>query len=193
MGINITSHAVMRYIQRSKPELLVLDSTWEKWKKNNLEEINANEKEILKLVDASEYIMTGSINKHGESEFYINKSKMFTFVIKNGNLVTCYPITFSLDKQGDMELYEVLRGNLQRLNISLEEREEELKKLELNTSCEIAEIDNEISGLFSKIDILKQKKSLLENGVALEKSKVSECKAKIRTTQEKIVRSKMAI
>ncbi len=193
MNINATSHAVMRYLQRTRPELLINDYTWDKWKKENRETITEAEKELINIAIYSEHIIKANLNNHGEADYYINSSKMLTLIVKASNIATCYPVTFSLDSIGDKELYKVLMGNVRRLESQLESMEEDYEKLENESNFEIKDITNEIDILNKKIEILRDSKKLIDNKLNLEKAKISEQKAKIRTTKEKIVRSKVSL
>lgn len=89
MGVNITSHAIMRYIQRSKPDLFIIDQSWDKWKINNREEVIQAEEEIVASLKASKFIVNASFNKNDKADFFVNPESLFTFVVTGNNLVTC--------------------------------------------------------------------------------------------------------
>lgn len=193
MNINVTAHATMRYIQRTRPDLLINDSIWEKWKRTNKETILEAEKDLIDITTDSKHIIKANFNRHGEADYYINDTKMLTIIIKNNNIVTCYPVTFSLDAIGDKELYNVLKSNVDRLETELENMEENFKSLEVDSAFEIRGLANEMESLNKRMDILKESKKNISHKLEIERSKVSEQKAKIITTKEKMVRSKLAL
>ncbi len=193
MGINITSHAVMRYIQRSKPDLLIIDQSWDKWKINNREEVMQAEEELITSLKESKFIVNAGFNKNEKADFFVNPESLFTFVIIGNNLVTCYPVSFNLDFQGNHEMYQVLLRNSERLEKELLGMEEGFNKLVSANQDIRDDLGDELKQLRGRIGVIEQELALLDSKEKLEKTKISGMKSNILSTKEKIVRSKMAI
>ncbi len=193
MGINITSHAVMRYIQRSKPDLLIIDQSWDKWKINNREEVMQAEEELTASLKESKFIVNARFNKNEKADFFVNPESLFTFVIIGNNLVTCYPVNFNLDFQGNHEMCQVLLRNSERLEKELLGMEEGFNKL-VSTNQDVRDdLEDELKQLRGRIGVIEQELALLDSKEKLEKTKIGGMKSNILSTKEKIVRSKMAI
>lgn len=191
--INITKHALMRYASRVHKANIVSDRTWDIWKKANEEKIQELETNLKIELGRLEYICTASYDKHKKAEFYINKDKMMTYVIVEDNLVTCYPIDYGLDAEGNRAMLKVLLENLKRAEIEENNFEDKYfeRKAEINNSLAVA--NAEIAELNKKIEKIKGNKALLEQELANIGLEYEDIKIVIDVAKEKIVRSKMAL
>lgn len=191
--INITKHALMRYASRVHKANIVSDRTWDIWKKANNDKIEDLEKSLKTESQVAEYICTASYDSHKKAEFYINKDRMMTYVIVGDNMVTCYPIDYELDTEGNRAILEVLSNNLKRARIDEDNFEDKYFKErdDLNRELELLKAETEL--LNSKLKTLKEKQARIEarqNEIAGEQVELRNI---IKVAEEKIVRSKLAL
>ena len=191
--INITKHALMRYASRVHNANIVSERTWDIWKKANNDKIEDLEKSLKTESQVAEYICTASYDSHKKAEFYINKDKMMTYVIVGDNMVTCYPIDYELDTEGNRAILDVLLNNLKRARIDEDNFEDKYFKERDDLKQERELVQAEIELLNSKIKKLQEKKAGIENR-QLEIIEVQqELRNIIKVAEEKIVRSKLAL
>lgn len=106
--INITKHALMRYASRVYKYQIINDRTFDIWKKANEDKIESLETDLKAEFQEAQYICTAAYDTHKKAEFYINKDKMMTYVVVGDNMVTCYPINYDLNDEGNRAILEVL-------------------------------------------------------------------------------------
>lgn len=192
-NVNVTRHAIMRYAARVYNGQIITERTFDIWKNNNEDKVIEIEKLIKEEYEKSEYITTASYDRHKKAEFYLNEEKMMTYVVADGNIVTCYKIDFELDEKGNREIYMGFKNALKR---ALEEEEcWELTsgaKIALSTN-EIKLKNAEIEETESKLSRLRAEKKLMEAEQERLMATAKEIKAKIYSIREKLVRSKLAM
>lgn len=192
-NVNVTRHAIMRYAARVFNTQVITERTYDIWKTNNEDKVIEIEKLIKEEYAESEYITTASYDRHKKAEFYLNEEKMMTYVVSDGNIVTCYKIDFELDERGNKEIYMGFKNALKR---ALEEEEcWELTsgaKIALSTN-EIKLKNAEIEETESKLNRLRAEKKMMEAEQERLMATAKEIKAKIYNIREKLVRSKLAI
>lgn len=191
--INITKHALMRYASRVHKANIVSDRTWDIWKKANEDKIERLETDLKDEFQGTEYICTAAYDAHKKAEFYINKDKMMTYVIVGDNMVTCYPINYDLNDEGNRAILEVLLNNLKRARIDEDSFEDKYFKErdDLNRELGLLKAENEL--LNSKLKTLREKQARIEarqNEIAGEQVELRNI---IKVAEEKIVRSKLAL
>ena len=192
-NVNVTRHAIMRYAARVYNGQIITERTFDIWKNNNEDKVIEIEKLIKEEYGESEYITTASYDRHKKAEFYLNEEKMMTYVVADGNIVTCYKIDFELDERGNKEIY---MGFKNALRGALEEEE----CWELTSGAKIALSTNkiklknaEIEETESKLNRLRAEKKMMEAEQERLMATAKEIKAKIYNIREKLVRSKLAI
>lgn len=191
--INITKHALMRYASRVHKANIVSDRTWDIWKKANEEKIEVLEISMKEEFKGARYISTAAYEGNKKAEFYINEQILMTYVVVGDNLVTCYPIDYGLDAEGNRAMLKVLLENLKRAEIEENNFEDKYfeRKTEINNIVSIA--NAEISELNKKIEKIKGNKALLEQELTNINLEYETIKTVINSAKEKIVRSKMAL
>ena len=183
--INITRHALMRYASRVCKYQIINDRTFDIWKKQNEDKIEE--------FQGSEYICTAAYDTHKKAEFFINKNKMMTYVVVGDNMVTCYPINYDLNDEGNRAILEVLLNNLKRARIDEDNFEDKYFKERDDLNRELGLLKAESELLNSKLKILKEKQVRIEarqNEIAGEQVELRNI---IKVAEEKIVRSKLAL
>ncbi|CAL7898508.1 hypothetical protein [Fusobacterium necrophorum] len=185
--MNITKHAMMRYVSRIHKIAGINEKTYDNFKRDNETLISELEERLQEEFQKSEFFIKQKHEGHQEASFYINEDKMMTYVVVNGNMLTCYPIDFNLDEIGNIEMYHTLRNSFNR-------EKELLKNMEENSvisekEAGIRELELEIQMLFSKQKQLEKEKSTLENEIQIEKLKIDDVRNKSSYIAERILRS----
>ena len=191
--INITRHALMRYASRVCKYQIINDRTFDIWKKQNEDKIEGLETDLKTEFQGSEYICTAAYDTHKKAEFFINKNKMMTYVVVGDNMVTCYPINYDLNDEGNRAILEVLLNNLKRARIDEDNFEDKYFKERDDLNRELGLLKAESELLNSKLKILKEKQVRIEarqNEIAGEQVELRNI---IKVAKEKIVRSKLAL
>ena len=183
----------MRYASRVHKANIVSDRTWDIWKKANEEKIQELETNLKIELGRLEYICTASYDKHKKAEFYINKDKMMTYVIVESSLVTCYPINYELDAEGNKAILNILLENLKRAKIAEDNFEDNYFKERDNLKQEKELIQAEIELLNSKLKKLQDRKAGIESRQLEIIGEQQELRNVIKVAEEKIVRSKLAL
>ena len=191
--INITKHALMRYASRVHKANIVSDRTWDIWKKSNEEKIQELETNLKMEFQGTEYICTAAYDTHKKAEFYINKDKMMTYVVVGENMVTCYPINYELDAEGNKAILNILLENLKRAKIAEDNFEDNYFKEKDNLKQEKELIQAEIELLNSKLKKLQEKRAGIESRQLEIIGEQQELRNVIKVAEEKIVRSKLAL
>ena len=191
--INITKHALMRYASRVHNANIVSDRTWDIWKKANEDKIEGLETDLKMEFQGTEYICTAAYDTHKKAEFYINKDKMMTYVVVGENMVTCYPINYELDAEGNKAILNILLENLKRAKIAEDNFEDNYFKEKDNLKQEKELIQAEIELLNSKLKKLQEKRAGIESRQLEIIGEQQELRNVIKVAEEKIVRSKLAL
>lgn len=191
--INITKHALMRYASRVHNANIVSDRTWDIWKKVNEDKIEGLETDLKMEFQGTEYICTAAYDTHKKAEFYINKDKMMTYVVVGENMVTCYPINYELDAEGNKAILNILLENLKRAKIAEDNFEDNYFKERDNLKQEKELIQAEIELLNSKLKKLQEKRAGIESRQLEIIGEQQELRNVIKVAEEKIVRSKLAL
>lgn len=191
--INITKHALMRYASRVHNANIVSDRTWDIWKKANEDKIEGLETDLKMEFQGTEYICTAAYDTHKKAEFYINKDKMMTYVVVGENMVTCYPINYELDAEGNKAILNILLENLKRAKIAEDNFEDNYFKEKDNLKQEKELIQAEIELLNSKLKKLQEKRAGIESKQLEIIGEQQELRNVIKVAEEKIVRSKLAL
>lgn len=191
--VNITRHGLMRYASRVHKANIVSDRTWDIWKKANEDKIEGLETDLKAEFQGAQYICTAAYDTHKKAEFYINKDKMMTYVVVGENMVTCYPINYELDTEGNRAILDVLLNNLKRARIDEDNFEDKYFKERDDLNRELGLLKAETELLNSKLKTLKEKQIKIEarqNEIAGEQIELRNI---IKVAEEKIVRSKLAL
>lgn len=189
----ISNHALMRYASRVFKELAATDKTWDQWKKHHLMEVLAIENEFRQELQELEYVGVAAYNNHSKADYYINRDKMMTYVVVGGTIVTCYPIDYGLDEEGNRDMLEVLLKNLERGKRAKEDYDlsKKEKRAELQSSLVI--MNAEIQSMSSRLERMQSEKSILEKELKNVDLEGQELEDFIQVAHEKIVRSKKAM
>ena len=116
-----------------------------------------------------------------------------TYVIVESNLVTCYPIDYDLDAEGNKAILNILLGNLKRAKIAEDNFEDNYFKEKNNLKQEKELIQAEIELLNSKLKKLQEKRAGIESRQLEIIGEQQELRDLIKVAEEKIVRSKLAL
>ena len=116
-----------------------------------------------------------------------------TYVIVESNLVTCYPIDYDLDTEGNKAILNILRGNSKRAKIAEDNFEDNYFKEKNNLKQEKELIQAEIELLNSKLKKLQEKRAGIESRQLEIIGEQQELRDLIKVAEEKIVRSKLAL
>ena len=191
--INITRHALMRYASRVYKYQIINDRTFDIWKKQNEDKVEGLEMDLKTEFQGTEYICTAAYDTHKKAEFYINKDKMMTYVVVGENMVTCYPINYELDAEGNKAILNILLENLKRAKIAEDNFEDNYFKERDNLKQEKELIQAEIELLNSKLKKLQEKRAGIESRQLEIIGEQQELRNIIKVAEEKIVRSKLAL
>nr|DAN26550.1 MAG TPA: protein of unknown function (DUF5320) [Caudoviricetes sp.] len=191
--INITRHALMRYASRVYKYQIINDRTFDIWKKQNEDKVEGLEMDLKTEFQGTEYICTAAYDTHKKAEFYINKDKMMTYVVVGENMVTCYPINYELDAEGNKAILNILLENLKKAKIAEDNFEDNYFKEKDNLKQEKELIQAEIELLNSKLKKLQEKRAGIESRQLEIIGEQQELRNVIKVAEEKIVRSKLAL
>ena len=191
--INITRHALMRYASRVYKYQIINDRTFDIWKKQNEDKVEGLEMDLKTEFQGTEYICTAAYDTHKKAEFYINKDKMMTYVVVGENMVTCYPINYELDAEGNKAILNILLENLKKAKIAEDNFEDNYFKEKDNLKQEKELIQAEIELLNSKLKKLQEKRAGIESRQLEIIGEQQELRDIIKVAEEKIVRSKLAL
>jgi len=191
--INITRHALMRYASRVYKYQIINDRTFDIWKKQNEDKVEGLEIDLKTEFQGTEYICTAAYDAHKKAEFYINRDKMMTYVVVGENMVTCYPINYELDAEGNKAILNILLENLKRAKIAEDNFEDNYFKERDNLKQEKELIQAEIELLNSKLKKLQEKRAGIESRQLEIIGEQQELRNVIKVAEEKIVRSKLAL
>ena len=118
---------------------------------------------------------------------------MMTYVVVGDNMVTCYPIDYELDTEGNRAILGVLLNNLKRARIDEDNFEDKYFKERDDLNRELGLLKAESELLNSKLKTLREKQARIEarqNEIAGEQAELRNI---IKVAEEKIVRSKLAL
>lgn len=191
--INITKHALMRYASRVYKYQIINDRTFDIWKKQNEDKVEGLEIDLKTEFQGTEYICTAAYDAHKKAEFYIHRDKMMTYVIVESSLVTCYPINYELDAEGNKAILNILLENLKRAKIAEDNFEDNYFKEKDNLKQEKELIQAEIELLNSKLKKLQEKRAGIESRQLEIIGEQQELRNVIKVAEEKIIRSKLAL
>ena len=191
--VNITRHGLMRYASRVYKYQIINDRTFDIWKKANEDKIESLETDLKAEFQGAQYICTAAYDTHKKAEFFINKDKMMTYVVVGDNMVTCYPIDYDLDAEGNKAILNILLENLKRAKITEDNFEDNYFKERNNLKQEKELIQAEIELLNSKLKKLQEKRAGIESRQLEIIGEQEELRNIIKVAEEKIVRSKLAL
>ena len=190
--INITKHALMRFTSKVHKNQVTNDKAFEEWKNLNKDKLEKLEKTLKNEYQDSEYISTSSYNNHEKVDFFINKEAMMTFLVNEDEMITCYPIDFELDKDGNVSILNVLLENLKRVKEAEENFEEDHFYIKENLNRELEVVLAEMDLLNAKLKTLNEKKAVIEAKKAELLAEHSELKTLRKVAEQKIIKSKLA-
>ena len=190
--INISKHALMRFASKAHKNQITNEKTFEEWKKSNEDKLEDLEKDLRNEYQQSKYISTSSYDNLEKVDFFINKEAMMTFLVNENEIITCYPIDFELDHDGNVSILNVLLENLERAKEAEANFEEEHFYIKENLNRELEVVLAEMDLLNSKLKTLNEKKAIIEAKKAELIAEHSELKTLKKVAEEKIIKSKLA-
>ena len=190
--INISKHALMRFASKVHNKQIISDKSFEEWKKLNEDKLEELEKDLRNEYQQSKYISTSSYDNLEKVDFFINKEAMMTFLVNENEIITCYPIDFELDHDGNVSILNVLLENLERAKEAEANFEEEHFYIKENLNRELEVVLAEMDLLNSKLKTLNEKKAVIEAKKAKLIAEYSELKTLKKVAEEKIIKSKLA-
>ena len=190
--INISKHALMRFASKVHKNQITNEKTFEEWKKSNEDKLEDLEKDLRNEYQQSKYISTSSYDNLEKVDFFINKETMMTFLVNKNEMITCYPIDFELDHDGNVSILNVLLENLERAKEAEANFEEEHFYIKENLNRELEVVLAEMDLLNSKLKTLNEKKAIIEAKKAELIAEHSELKTLKKVAEEKIIKSKLA-
>ena len=190
--INISKHALMRFASKVHNKQIISDKSFEEWKKLNEDKLEELEKDLRNEYQQSKYISTSSYDNFEKVDFFINKEAMMTFLVNNDEMITCYPIDFELDHDGNVSILNVLLENLERAKEAEANFEEDHFYIKENLNRELEVVLAEMDLLNSKLKTLNEKKAIIEAKKTELIAKHSELKTLKKVAEEKIIKSKLA-
>lgn len=183
----------MRYASRVHNFQIVSDRSFEIWKNLNENKIPGLEISLKEEFLNADYITTAAYEKHKNTEFYINKDLIMTYLVNENNIITCYQIDFGLDDTGNRQLLNVLLDNLQRATVGLDNFEEKHFEKREKINQELAVVKAEMELLNAKLKVLKETEGKLRSQSGEISEKAAELLEVKKVAAEKIVRSKLAV
>ena len=159
--INISKHALMRFASKVHNKQIISDKSFEEWKKLNEDNLEELEKDLRNEYQQSKYISTSSYDNFEKVDFFINKEAMMTFLVNNDEMITCYPIDFELDHDGNVSILNVLLENLERAKEAEANFEEDHFYIKENLNRELEVVLAEMDLLNSKLKTLNEKKAVM--------------------------------
>ncbi len=190
--INISKQALMRFTSKVHNKQIISDKSFEEWKKLNEDKLEELEKDLRNEYQQSKYISTSSYDNLEKVDFFINKEAMMTFLVNNDEMITCYPIDFELDHDGNVSILNVLLENLERAKEAEANFEEEHFYIKENLNRELEVVLAEMDLLNSKLKTLNEKKAVIETKKAELIAEHLELKTLKKVAEEKIIKSKLA-
>ena len=190
--INISKQALMRFASKVHNKQIISDKSFEEWKKLNEDKLEELEKDLRNEYQQSKYISTSSYDNLEKVDFFINKEAMMTFLVNENEIITCYPIDFELDHDGNVSILNVLLENLERAKEAEANFEEEHFYIKENLNRELEVVLAEMDLLNSKLKTLNEKKAVIEAKKAKLIAEYSELKTLKKVAEEKIIKSKLA-
>ena len=190
--INISKHTLMRFASKVYKNQITNEKTFEEWKKSNEDKLEDLEKDLRNEYQQSKYISTSSYDNLEKVDFFINKEAMMTFLVNENEIITCYPIDFELDHDGNVSILNVLLENLERAKEAEANFEEDHFYTKENLNRELEVVLAEMDSLNSKLKTLNEKKAVIEAKKAELIAEHSELKTLKKVAEEKIIKSKLA-
>ena len=190
--ININKHALMRFASKVHKNQITNVKTFDEWKKSNEDKLEDLEKDLRNEYQQSKYISTSSYDNLEKVDFFINKEAMMTFLVNENEMITCYPIDFELDHDGNVSILNVLLENLERAKEAEANFEEDHFYIKENLNRELEVVLVEMDSLNSKLKTLNEKKAVIEAKKAELIAEHSELKTLKKVAEEKIIKSKLA-
>ena len=190
--INISKHTLMRFASKVYKNQITNEKTFEEWKKSNEDKLEELEKDLRNEYQQSKYISTSSYDNLEKVDFFINRETMMTFLVNENEMITCYPIDFELDRDGNVSILNVLLENLERAKEAEANFEEDHFYTKENLNRELEVVLAEMDSLNSKLKTLNEKKAVIEAKKAELIAEHSELKTLKKVAEEKIIKSKLA-
>lgn len=125
--LKVSRHALMRYLQRFKNEL-VQENTLDVFMKKNPEKIKESEKEIIKLVAESDFLFkTKSKGKDSQTtSMYLNNYQTLSLLDESGSsVITLYKLNITEDLSLNKKLIKTMIKEIKTLE--KEKENEEIK------------------------------------------------------------------
>lgn len=190
--MNITKHAMIRYLSRIKklPEI-INDQTYDTWKRNNENVIKEAESEIQKLFSSASFFTKGTFGNNKEADFYLLKTEMLIFVIQKDSILTCYPISYDIDHKGNKEIFKAYLRALERLETKQKELLNKNKQEKAELINEVTTLNGKIEELKNKIKYFEETKELLNQKMKILVIEEEEISEQIHNAKDRIIRSKI--
>lgn len=154
--INITRHALMRYISRRDLSHVINDSTFDSWRREFPDKADEYQKMLLAEIDNASFITERAFNTFKKAKYYINTETMMIFVINESNLVTCYLCDYGVGHDSNAVI-------LSGLILGMKNKEEEIesynkKSEEINKLCydNISRLKEEANSLEMELQAIRK-------------------------------------
>lgn len=195
MGFNITKHAIIRYIQRKELHEVITENTYEMWRKNHLEEDEKYRKDLMNEFENAIFLTFKPFDKIKNSEYRYNVNSMFVYILDRDtlNIVTCYPLDYGLDEEGNRDMLFVLLKHKEKVDEELKIADEKYIHDKETIMFNISKYSEEISELEKEIQLKKIIKKELEAQLNTVEATYSNIKSKKDCIIDKIVRPKFAL
>ena len=158
-NVDFTEHAIYRYCQRIKYEPLVNLNSYKIFAKSDKDLIGKYTEEMNELLSNSTFIIQGAFDKNNtKSNFYLNKEHKIVFVLTtpSDKLITLYKVDYGF---GDTVNTITMNSLLKEIDKILNKKE----KFILKNSSDLEQKEMSIVALNVDIESMKAKINMLEN------------------------------
>lgn len=174
--INITRHALMRYISRRELSKVINDSTFDNWRREFPDKAEQYSALLLSEFDSDDtiFITERAFGTYKKAKYYVNTKTLMVFMVNEQNMVTCYCSDYGLGEELDRVILTSLLAGMTKKSNELDlyrstasiRRSDAYDKIQCIKSS-IAELDMQISA-FKKA--IKTQEAIMEEIDAQEKS-----------------------
>ena len=191
--INITRHALMRYISRRELSKVITDSTFDNWKREFPDKADSYNSMLIDEFEKADFITERAFDTYKKAKYYVNTTTLMVFIVNDNNLVTCYCSDYGLGEELD-------RVILSSLLVGMSKKSQELDLYRSTASVRRSDAYDKIQGIKSEVSELETRIMALRKSIKTQEAIIEEMDAqeKSLSTQlfgiiSKIVKPKNSI
>lgn len=164
--MNLTSHVLMRYLQRdmNKDKVYIInDTTFKTWRRVNEDKIIEATKEINEIIsDITNIIVEATFNGK-EDKYIINKTHNWIFVTREQNAITCYKFVMkNLTEESSVLIREIMLNELKSKTDKFNSINNRNNEIISKNNLEITELEDKIKSITAELELLKSEKKRVE-------------------------------